>query len=127
VKEKFNHAALLDRDVREAFPDDASVNEALRIILTAAQSLAAHLPNRANRKHRTPNYAEKTNCRVIATAGRRILYETPIRQSRPDLTKRIISNQRRLLQKEHTELKIMKDVKYTLQWREGDRWVTDKS
>jgi hypothetical protein len=29
--------ALLDRDVREAFPDDQSVNEALRVIAKAAQ------------------------------------------------------------------------------------------
>ena len=29
--------ALLDRDVREAFPDDASVNEALRVIAKAAK------------------------------------------------------------------------------------------
>jgi len=29
--------ALLDRDVREAFPDDESVNEALRVIAKAAK------------------------------------------------------------------------------------------
>ncbi len=29
--------ALLDRDVREAFPDDQSVNEALRVIAKAAK------------------------------------------------------------------------------------------
>jgi hypothetical protein len=33
--------ALLDRDVREAFPDDASVNEALRVIAKAGQKQAA--------------------------------------------------------------------------------------
>ena len=31
--------ALLDRDVREAFPDDQSVNEALRVIARAAKRL----------------------------------------------------------------------------------------
>ena len=30
---------LLDRDVREAFPDDESVNEALRVIAKAAERL----------------------------------------------------------------------------------------
>jgi hypothetical protein len=33
--------ALLDRDVREAFPDDKSVNEALRVIAKAAKQQAA--------------------------------------------------------------------------------------
>ena len=32
---------LLDRDVREAFPDDESVNEALRVIAKAAKQQAA--------------------------------------------------------------------------------------
>ena len=32
---------LLDRDVREAFPDDESVNEALRVIAKAAKRQAA--------------------------------------------------------------------------------------
>jgi hypothetical protein len=31
---------LLEPDVREAFPDDESVNEALRVIVKAAKSLA---------------------------------------------------------------------------------------
>ena len=33
--------ALLDRDVREAFPDDQSVNEALRVIAKAAKRQVA--------------------------------------------------------------------------------------
>ena len=33
--------ALLDRDVREAFPDDESVNEALRVIAKAAKRRVA--------------------------------------------------------------------------------------
>jgi hypothetical protein len=32
---------LLDRDVREAFPDDESVNEALRVIANAAKRQAS--------------------------------------------------------------------------------------
>ncbi len=59
-------------------------------------------------------------------SGKKILYETPIRQSRPDLRMRIISNQRSLLQKEHPELKNAKDVEYVLQWLQEDRWVIDK-
>lgn len=45
--------ALLDRDVREAFPDDASVNEALRVIAKAAQqqgSRARKAPVRSRRQ-----------------------------------------------------------------------------
>lgn len=33
--------ALLDRDVRKAFPDDESVNEALRVIAKAAKQQAS--------------------------------------------------------------------------------------
>jgi hypothetical protein len=35
--------ALLDRDVREAFPDDESVNEALRVIAKAAKQQASRV------------------------------------------------------------------------------------
>ena len=35
--------ALLDRDVREAFPDDKSVNEALRVIAKAGKQQAARV------------------------------------------------------------------------------------
>lgn len=47
--------ALLDRDVREAFPDDASVNEALRIIAKAGQIQAARVRKRPakNRRHKS--------------------------------------------------------------------------
>ncbi|MCA1600411.1 MAG: hypothetical protein LC776_01780 [Acidobacteria bacterium] len=34
---------LLDRDVREAFPDDQSVNEALRVIAKAAKQQASRV------------------------------------------------------------------------------------
>ena len=34
---------LLDRDVREAFPDDESVNEALRVIAKAAKQQASRV------------------------------------------------------------------------------------
>ena len=40
---------LLDRDVREAFPDDESVNEALRVIAKAARQQAARAPKPASR------------------------------------------------------------------------------
>ncbi len=45
--------ALLDRDVREAFPDDESINEALRVIAKAAKqqaSRARKAPVRARRQ-----------------------------------------------------------------------------
>lgn len=45
--------ALLDRDVREAFPDDQSVNEALRVIAKAAQRQASRprkVPARGRRQ-----------------------------------------------------------------------------
>lgn len=42
---------LLDRDVREAFPDDESVNEALRVIAKAAKQQAS----RVVKKSRTRN------------------------------------------------------------------------
>ncbi len=45
--------ALLDRDVREAFPDDQSVNEALRVVAKAAKqqvSRARKAPARTKRQ-----------------------------------------------------------------------------
>ena len=118
------HSAYLD-DVRIAFPDDESVNEALRVILKAAENLATKLPTRVHKRRRTPNYGDKTNCRVIVKSGQDILYKTPTRQARRDLRDRIVRNQRRLLHREHPELKTMRDVRY--QWREGGRWVTDNA
>lgn len=44
--------ALLDRDVREAFPDDDSVNEALRIIAKAGQIQAARARKRPAKNRR---------------------------------------------------------------------------
>lgn len=45
---------LLDRDVREAFPDDESVNEALRVIAKAAKRQASRAgkakPSTRNRR-----------------------------------------------------------------------------
>jgi hypothetical protein len=126
-KTDHNRYVLLDRDVRASFPDDESVNEALRVILTAAQALARHLSIRSKeKKRREQNYEEKLNCRVLAMSGKRVLYATPIRQSRRDLRKRIVSNQQRLLQNEHPEFKNMTNVQYVLQWRKGGRWVNDK-
>ena len=48
---------LLDRDVREAFPDDKSVNEALRVIAKAAKQQAA-------RASKTPARARRSSPRV---------------------------------------------------------------
>ena len=79
-KERQNRYALLDHDVRDAFPDDESVNEALRVILTAAQTLALRLSLRTKqKKRRDQNYEEKMNCRVLAMSGKRGLFATPIR------------------------------------------------
>jgi hypothetical protein len=50
VKKKLEYSVLLDDDVRDAFPDDESVNEALKVILTAAQKLAARLAIRTKKK-----------------------------------------------------------------------------
>lgn len=40
----------LDQDVREAFPDDESVNEALRVIAKAAKQQATRKPKTRSRK-----------------------------------------------------------------------------
>ena len=48
---------LLDRDVREAFPDDKSVNEALRVIARAAKQQAA-------RASKTPVRTRRSSTRV---------------------------------------------------------------
>lgn len=47
---------LLDRDVREAFPDDDSVNEALRVIAKAAKQQASRAVKKrgARRTRLTP-------------------------------------------------------------------------
>ena len=46
------NVVLLDRDVREAFPDDESVNEALRVIAKAAKRLASRVRKLPVRKRR---------------------------------------------------------------------------
>ena len=43
---------LLDRDVRKAFPDDESVNEALRVIAKAAKQQAARARKPASRSRK---------------------------------------------------------------------------
>jgi hypothetical protein len=48
---------LLDRDVREAFPDDRAVNEALRVIAKAAKQQAL-------RASKAPRRARKTSPRI---------------------------------------------------------------
>ena len=45
---------LLDRDVREAFPDDRDVNEALRVIAKAAKQQAARA-SKAKRARKSPS------------------------------------------------------------------------
>jgi hypothetical protein len=47
--------ALLDRDVREAFPDDESVNEALRVIAKAAKQQASRARKAPVRTKRQPS------------------------------------------------------------------------
>lgn len=48
---------LLDRDVREAFPDDASVNEALRVIAKAGQQQAARARKQPSKTRRQTSQA----------------------------------------------------------------------
>jgi hypothetical protein len=43
---------LLDRDVRKAFPDDESVNEALRVIAKAAKRLVTPVRKRGAKSRR---------------------------------------------------------------------------
>ena len=43
---------LLDRDVRKAFPDDESVNEALRVIANAAKALVSRGRKSSAKKRR---------------------------------------------------------------------------
>jgi hypothetical protein len=127
VKKKLSYPTLLDNDVREVFPDDASVNEALRVILKAAQRLAVRLPISPKTKRRKHYYEKKTNCRVRAILRGKVLYETPMLTSSPRKRPNIVRNQRKLFEKAHPELKNMKGLTYELQWLEGDdRWVTDK-
>ncbi len=46
------NVVLLDRDVREAFPDDESVNEALRVIAKAAKQQASRIRKAPPRSRR---------------------------------------------------------------------------
>ena len=46
---------LLDRDVREAFPDDESVNEALRVIAKAAKRQASRAKKSPTRGPASPS------------------------------------------------------------------------
>ena len=41
-----SNLALLDRDVAEAFPNDEAVNEALRVVMRAAERLPRNLPHK---------------------------------------------------------------------------------
>lgn len=46
---------LLDKDVREAFPDDESVNEALRVIAKAAKQQVSRAVKKTSRRNRKPD------------------------------------------------------------------------
>ena len=50
---------LLDRDVREAFPDDDSVNEALRVIAKAAKRQASRAKKAPTRNKRHASQARR--------------------------------------------------------------------
>ena len=51
---------LLDRDVREAFPDDESVNEALRVIAKAAKQQASRARKASARNRRQASQLRRT-------------------------------------------------------------------
>ena len=51
---------LLDRDVREAFPDDESVNEALRVIAKAAKQQASRARKASTRNRRQASQLRRT-------------------------------------------------------------------
>ncbi len=51
---------LLDRDVREAFPDDESVNEALRVIAKAAKQQATRARKTSARNRRQASQLRRT-------------------------------------------------------------------
>lgn len=51
---------LLDPDVRAAFPDDESVNEALRVIAKAAQDQASRATKRSISAGKQPSRGRKT-------------------------------------------------------------------
>ena len=51
---------LLDRDVREAFPDDESVNEALRVIAKAAKQQATRARKASARNRRQASQLRRT-------------------------------------------------------------------
>jgi len=59
---------LLDSDVRKAFPNDESVNEALRVIAKAAKHLAVG-PAKASRRNRKYESSNDDNCYEIKMIG----------------------------------------------------------
>ena len=54
------NVVLLDRDVREAFPDDESVNEALRVIAKAAKQQATRARKASARNRRQASQLRRT-------------------------------------------------------------------
>lgn len=139
-KEPTNHQALLDRDVRAAFPDDESVNEALRVIVKAAETLTSqrpriqrepkpvHQPRPAVKKRRKQSTQRQKACRVIVLSARgKIIYSTDELRSRPDLRKRILNHQRHRLKEKYPSLRTMRDAVYKLEWLVDGKWVVDKA
>lgn len=51
---------LLDSDVRKAFPDDESVNEALRVIAKAAKQQAARVRNQDGQSQKRTSKSRRT-------------------------------------------------------------------
>jgi restriction system protein len=89
------------------------------------QQLTKTRPSAHASTSRRSNERQKP-CRVIVLSQGKIIYETPIRHSRPDLHKEIISFQRRWLQKKYPGLTALRDVVYKLQWLESNEWVFDR-
>lgn len=52
--------ALLDSDIRKAFPDDEAVNEALRVIAKAAERQAARAQTRGGRSRKRTSKSRRT-------------------------------------------------------------------
>ena len=63
-----NNLVVLDQDVREAFPDDKSVNEALRVIAKVAKQQAARASKTAGRHDQQHGFAGSKSDRYDATA-----------------------------------------------------------
>ena len=115
----------LDPDIRQAFPDDESVNEVLRAIVRATGYVTGRQQAPSKKRTRNQMHELKVNCRVLAKSKGRTLYKTPIRTSAPRKRSDIIRYQRKWLEQEHPQLRRRGDVDYVLQWFKNGHWVTD--